>query len=137
MKELIGKKILGVLANPDNTYWRFSTDQGDVDYFCFADCCSDSWINHINGVDELIGGTVADVEDIDFYALLKVEPEPTKQESDEVMFHRIKTEKGMCTFEFRNSSNGYYGGSLDYVEPDDTRGFKELTADLAHIKEDF
>ena len=137
MKELIGKKILGVMANPDNDYWRFITDQGDVDYYCFADCCSESWINHVNGLDELVGYTVWNVDDIDFHALLKVEPEATRQEYDDVLFHRVKTEKGTCTFEFRNSSNGYYGGSLDYVEPDEVQGFNDFTADLAHIKEDF
>ena len=137
MKELIGRKILGVMANPDKTYWRFITDQEDVDYFCFADCCSDSWINHVNGLDELVGGTVLDIDDIDFYTLLKIEPDATRQEFDQVLFHRVKTEKGVCTFEFRNSSNGYYGGSLDHIKPNDVRGFKALTADLAHIKEDF
>ncbi len=137
MKELIGKKVLGVMAHPDKHYWRFITDAGDIDYYCYGDCCSESWINHVNGLDELVGGTVWNVDDIDFYALLKVEPEPTRQESDDVLFHRIKTEKGVCTFEFRNSSNGYYGGSLDYVEPDNASGFEKITADLVHIKEDF
>jgi len=137
MEELIGKKILGVMANPDKDYWRFITDQGDVDYHCYGDCCSESWINHVNGLDALVGYTVWNVDDVDFHSLLKIEPEPTRQEHDDVLFHRVKTEKGVCTFEFRNSSNGYYGGSLDYVESDDVQGFRELTADLAHIKDDF
>ena len=137
MKELIGKKILDVMANPEMVYWRFITDAGDFDYYCFADCCSESWINHVNGLDELVGGTVQDVEEIDFFALLKVEPEATRQDSDVVLFHRVKTEKGVCTFEFRNSSNGYYGGSIDYVTPDNAKGFIDLVAELAFIKEDF
>lgn len=113
LEELIGRKILGVQLDDAKVYLNFVTDQGDVLYGCYADCCSESWINHISGVSELVGGTVQDVEDVDFFALLKIEPEPTRQESDQVLFHRIKTEKGWCTLEFRNSSNGYYGGWLE------------------------
>lgn len=115
LEELMGRKILGLQLDDAKVYVNFITDQGDVLYGCYADCCSESWINHINGVSELVGGTVEDVDEVDFYALLKVEPEATKQDFDQVLFHRVKTEKGWCTFEFRNSSNGYYGGWLEEV----------------------
>ena len=115
LEELMGRKILGLQADAERVYLKFITDQGNVTYGCYADCCSESWINHINGMSELVGGTVEDVDEVDFYALLKVEPESTKQDFDQVLFHRVKTEKGWCTFEFRNSSNGYYGGWLEEV----------------------
>ena len=128
---------MAVLSEPSNIYWRFSTDQGDVDYYCYGDCCSDSWINHISGLDELVGGTVREVDNIDFHALLQVEPEATRQEYDEVLFYRVYTEKGVCSFEFRNSSNGYYGGSLERVTEDSWKDYSELTAELAPLKGDY
>ena len=134
---LVGRKVLDVMMNPECTFVRFITDQGDLDYFCFADCCSESWINHVNSLDELIGGTVKSVDAVDLYTALGVEPEPTRQECDDVLTYRIFTEKGVCSMEFRNSSNGYYGGSLDYVRAEEASGFVDLMNELAFIKEDF
>ena len=112
LEDLIGKTVHQVLADPDRYVWRFVTDQGNMDYYCFADCCSESWVNHVESIDALIGHKVLGVEEFDMFGMLGVEPEPTKQEVDQVMFHRITTDKGVCVIEFRNSSNGYYGGSF-------------------------
>ena len=30
---------------------------------------------------------------------------------------KVTTENGRCTIDYRNDSNGYYGGSLDVVTP--------------------
>lgn len=113
LKELVDKTVHQVLTDADKVFWRFVTDQGNVDYYCFADCCSESWVNHIADLDTLIGQTVKEVEQIDLFRLLGTQPEPTRQEVDEVMFHRVRTDKGVCVIEFRNSSNGYYGGSFE------------------------
>jgi hypothetical protein len=131
MKELIGRKILKVQLDAEKVYLNFITDTGNATYGCFADCCSESWINHVNGVSELLGGTVQDVDEVDFFSLLNIEPEATRQEYDRVLFHRVKTEKGWCSFEFRNSSNGYYGGSLDKEDtlPDDVE-MQDITDDF-------
>jgi hypothetical protein len=131
MEELIGRKILKVQLDAEKVYLNFVTDIGNVTYGCFADCCSESWINHINGISELLGGTVQDADEVDFFSLLQIEPEATRQEYDRVLFHRIKTEKGWCSFEFRNSSNGYYGGSLDKEDtlPDDVE-MQDITDDF-------
>jgi len=100
LEKLLGRTVMQVLANPERDEFRFVTDGGDLDYHCFGDCCSESWVNHITDIDTLIGQ-------------LGVEPESTRQEEDEVLFHRIQTPKGVCVIEFRNSSNGYYGGSFE------------------------
>lgn len=133
LEELMGRKILSVQLDAAKVYLKFITDQGDVLYGCYADCCSESWINHINGMSELVGGTVEDVDEVDFHALLKIEPEATRQEFDRVLFHRIKTEKGWCTLEFRNSSNGYYGGWLEEVASVP----KDEKVEMQNITEDF
>jgi hypothetical protein len=109
---LVGKQVQELLMDEDREHIAFVTDQGRYDFYCFADCCSESWINHVNFVDALIGGTVQSVDEVDMHSLLQVEPEATRQEHDQVMFYRIHTDKGTCVLEFRNSSNGYYGGEL-------------------------
>jgi hypothetical protein len=113
LEKLLGRTVMQVLANPERDEFRFVTDGGDLDYHCFGDCCSESWVNHITDIDTLIGQTVLEIEEIDMYGLLGVEPESTRQEEDEVLFHRVTTGKGVCVIEFRNSSNGYYGGSFE------------------------
>lgn len=131
LADLVGKKILAVQMNPTKDYVRFITTMGNLDYNCYGDCCSESWVNHVNDIANLIGGAVTQVEEFDFYSMLGAEPEPTRQDSDDVLFHRIHTDKGVCVIEFRNSSNGYYGGSF---EKDD--GGHE-PQDLVDISEDF
>lgn len=132
MDTLVGRTVHGVLTDPDKVHWRFVTDAGNVDYYCAADCCSESWINHVSDLDALVGGKVLEVESVDLFSMLGATPEPTRQDVDEVMFHRIATDKGVCVFEFRNSSNGYYGGSFDEEAID-----HEVEADLAYVTEDF
>ncbi len=110
---LVGKKINELWMSDNDVQMTFVTDDGEFSFCCDADCCSESWINHINFVECLLGGTVESVDDIDMFSLLGVEPAATRQEYDQVLFHRIFTDRGSCTIEFRNSSNGYYGGSLE------------------------
>lgn len=133
LEKLLGRTVLQVLANPEKDTFRFVTDLGNFDYYCYGDCCSESWVNHISDIDALIGQKVLNIEEIDMYGLLGAEPEPTRQDVDDVLFHRIQTTKGVCVIEFRNSSNGYYGGSFEEEEEhdqiDDTV--------LAPITEDF
>jgi hypothetical protein len=74
---------------------------------------------------------VEEVEEIDLFSLLGAEPEPTKQEVDKVMFHRVRTDKGVCVIEFRNSSNGYYGGTFERTAINEERD------PLSPVTEDF
>jgi hypothetical protein len=131
LNDLLGRTVHQVLANADLDVWRFVTDQGNVDYVCYGDCCSESWVNHIADLDVLIGQKVEEVEEIDLFSLLGAEPEPTKQEVDKVMFHRVRTDKGVCVIEFRNSSNGYYGGTFERTAINEERD------PLSPVTEDF
>lgn len=113
MKELIGKTIKEIRISEDKTMLAFR-DSDDVDhyYYTVGDCCSRSWVEHIEGVDYLIGAEVLSSEDMDM-------PEPKEIEEYEVIkFYgvKLKTSKGIFQLEYRNSSNGYYGGYLLYNE---------------------
>ena len=120
MKELIGKKINGLYVNADQSLLVFDTDDGDVAYRAWGDCCSETWFADIVGVPALLGGVVASAEDVEMVA---VEDGRTRQECDQFYGVKIKTDKGYADIVYRNSSNGYYGGDIDYVDiggrPDD------------------
>lgn len=131
LADLVGKHVLGVQMNEGKEVMRFITTTGVLDYYCYGDCCSESWVNHVNDIDNLIDATVTQVEEIDFHSLLGIEPEPTRQQDDKVLFHKVHTNKGTCLIEFRNSSNGYYGGSFELnKEERKPEGLVDITEDF-------
>lgn len=78
-----------------------------------GDCCSHSWIEHLEMPGDISGATLLSVED----------SAPITQDHDEhdetnggdcisVYNTSFKTDKGEIILEYRNSSNGYYGGYL-------------------------
>ncbi len=128
MKELIGKKISGLRINEDQRVLVFDTDQGAVGYEAYGDCCSESWFADITGVSAMIGGTVQPVEEvsIDRY---HVEDGRTLQEYDEAYGYKLTTDKGYADIVFRNSSNGYYGGSIDPLRGEPPEGMTAIGDD--------
>lgn len=110
--ELIGKTIVAVYLATDKKAMRFDVEGADpiiarVD----GDCCSSTWIESIDAPDALLG-TVHLAEDI---------PMPHRAAADdsdgEVIAYygfRIATERGACVIDYRNESNGYYGGNLSW-----------------------
>lgn len=109
--KLIGKKIKAVHLDDDKESISFETEDGEsIVARCDGDCCSRTWIEHIEGMDYLIGATVANVEDIE------MNREPTDADYTYTQYYgcRITTDKGHCIIDYRNESNGYYGGSLDW-----------------------
>lgn len=115
MKELIGKKIAGLAVNGDQSLLTFRIEGGEeVSYYAGGDCCSESWFADITGVAALLGGTVsaADSVDLDGY---NVEDGRCRQDYDEAYGWKLTTDKGYADIVFRNSSNGYYGGTLELL----------------------
>lgn len=125
MDKLIGKEILKVFLNQEKTEMIISTNKGEVKVDVYGDCCSYSWIEHMSLIDNLFSEVLDvvnyDIEDVDIeYGLLQIYKTT------------IKTKKGDCDIEYRNESNGYYGGCLCVVD--------ELSSPLeefAQVTEDF
>ncbi len=128
MKELIGKTVVGVDVNEDETMLRFKCgDGGSVLFAVDGDCCSSSWFADLVGYQALVGRQVAEVREVELQEG-QAPPEDvptsaqltaagrTRQEEDSLYGYVITTDRGRCTVAFRNSSNGYYGGSLSHVE---------------------
>ena len=129
MKELIGKKITGLRINEDQSVLAFDTDQGVIAYDALGDCCSETWFADITGVSALLGGTVQTAVEVSMDGY-NVEDGRTRQEWDEAYGVKLTTEKGYADFVFRNSSNGYYGGSIELLK-------RELPEIMTAIEDDW
>ena len=111
---LTGKTIKNIRVADDCKAVLFICDDGDHIAKTDGDCCSNSWVQDITLPDEFPFKVIAG-EDI---------PMPNASShsdfDDELIQcygYKIKTDKGDIVIEYRNASNGYYGGDLSW--PDD------------------
>lgn len=138
---LVGKTVKEIYMNEDEL--TFVTDEGNVYLNVDGDCCSHSYLFDFYGVKRLLGNKIVDFEQIDLSeGDVGYRKETWEFETDEyneilVYGYRITTIDTLfgevsSVFSFRNSSNGYYGGSLE-ISDSDKRVLKEtdlLTDDL-------
>jgi len=110
---LVGKVINELKIASDRESLLFKTDAGDIVVKCDADCCSYTWIEHIELPFKGFPALVISAEDIDMPDLGEM------PECDVVAYYgfKIVTDKGEILIDYRNDSNGYYGGNLSW--PDD------------------
>jgi hypothetical protein len=95
----------------------FEIDGGDsVVWYGDGDCCSETWFSDIIGTHNLIGHEVLNVTE---EQLGPMNDGRSRQEFDDLAVIRITTTEGVCHIFWRNSSNGYYGGSVaSYADAD-------------------
>jgi hypothetical protein len=116
-KDLHGKKVQAVSINKEKDLVRIDFKAFGKSYVylrAYGDCCSTSWFEHIEGLQFLVGGTISDVVERE----MQKEFEDSNGDSIQVYGWSIKTDKGQCEIEMRNSSNGYYGGSVEFGTED-------------------
>lgn len=123
MEDLVGSTILTIKISTDHDYVRFLTSRGEYFYQTYADCCSESWISGITGIEALIGAEI--------YAIRKVFFEENDGEL-KIYSYKFTTSGGYADLEFRNSSNGYYGGSLNRVSMCPKTTWKYVTEDFSN-----
>jgi len=117
LEKLVGKKIQKIFMNDE--YLRFETDAGNFHYTVYGDCCSNSYFHDFVGVEKLLkNGKVLSTRQIDLD--LSAEEKLDKEDYEEIQCYGFELvtedpEFGEVTsiMSFRNSSNGYYGGSLE------------------------
>lgn len=108
---LVGKIVTAVYLADDGGAIRFDVDGGDpVVARADGDCCSHTWIESVDSPERLIGVPVVSVEDLEM-------PDLGSPDEDDVIAYygcKIVTEKGDVVIDYRNESNGYYGGDLSW-----------------------
>ena len=133
MEEIVGKNIAEAFINEDKKSILLVTKEGEKFYLnCDGDCCSETWIEHIHGFYWLVKSTIKSVEEVYIGKVI-----PTRQDCDELYCLKIFMEQpkpwgsvSEFQIEFRNSSNGYYGGSIELSH-------SPLEGVYAPLKEDF
>ena len=116
LSKLVGRRILEVLVSKDREYLRLVTDQGPLTYYAEGDCCSSTWIESIDDPQALLG-VVQKVENLPMPDLGSVAT-PYCPYPDSVDYYGLKitTDAGRAVIDYRNNSNGYYGGWLCEVD---------------------
>ncbi len=110
---LVGKTINEILIADDKMALLFKCADGDHLVKVDADCCSDSWIESIEKPALGFPCNVLNVEN------LELSDGEENEDFEVTSFYgcKITTDKGDLVIDYRNSSNGYYGGNLSW--PDD------------------
>jgi hypothetical protein len=115
---LVGKVLRDVLLAKDQQAIKFVlADGSEIIARCDVDCCSSTWIEDVNNPEFAVGSEIVSAVDIDMPEGWMARPTKHDDRYEEEMEYygfKITTAKGVCTIEYRNSSNGYYGGNLSW-----------------------
>jgi hypothetical protein len=108
-EQLVGKTLTKVELAADKMAIRFTVDGETVVAKCDADCCSHTWIE---SVEMPAGGLPATILGIGELTL----PQDQERDGELIQFYGLKlvTDKGDFVLDYRNESNGYYGGDLTW-----------------------
>jgi hypothetical protein len=109
LRHLVHKTILEVEnVTPGDDTIAIRTNEGIYSFVTENDCCNKVWIEHLEGVELIIGKEVTDIirkttgvyESIDGGGV------------EEAILYTIVTTGGYLYIELRNNHNGYYSGKL-------------------------
>lgn len=111
LNTLVGKTITRIRWNDD--YLLFDTDGGPFGFWVDAECCSTSYFYDFYGVAHLLNnGPVISTRAIDL-ASHEADYADIQCYGFELVTNHPKWGEVTSVFSFRNSSNGYYGGSMN------------------------
>src|SRR3990167_2600399 len=111
-KALVGKTIKSFTLKGGGEDITFHCKEGDVAFGAEGDCCSHTWIESIDMPGNL-RGVVLSVEEIEMPNLGNIDGK-RHTGVNEVSYYGLKiiTKRGHAVLDYRNDSNGYYGGNL-------------------------
>jgi len=118
-KEIVGKTLTKIEIEDSESTLLIHTTDGIYMFTAEGDCCSQSWIEHFSSPE--IPCIITDVKEIEMSNSshsYDIKPTVHKHHTEYYMkyyFYEIITDKGSYLIEMRNSSNGYYGGWLEYI----------------------
>lgn len=111
--ELKGRKIIDCSGDADTI--KILTDDGIKHFYWAAgECCSSSWFENFEEfLPALKGSTIKEVK----VKILDIQREDDHEEDGSYIQYYcwvLTSDKGYIDIEMRNSSNGYYGGSVEH-----------------------
>lgn len=109
MNQLVGKKIKSMKIAKDKQAILFETECGlGLQALVDADCCSYTWIESIELPAKGFPFEIISIDDLDMPDLGDM------PDCDCVSYYgaKITTTSGDLVIDYRNDSNGYYGGSM-------------------------
>lgn len=109
-RNMVGALLLSLSWDEDTI--TVTTDRGTFTGLTYGDCCSTTWIEHVE--DSRMAGDALITFADDVGAMDSDRPDPEWTECVKYYGFKIETDKGTILIDYRNSSNGYYGGSLDW-----------------------
>ena len=94
-------------------------------YTTEGDCCSQSWVEHLTVPPDIKGATITGIEELEEYGRDATPEETAKSDAEReygvdvlrIYQTAIVTDRGEVVIEYRNDSNGYYGGWLRETNP--------------------
>ncbi len=109
---LEGKTLIGIDLAKDKLAMRFAVEGSEpIVAKADGDCCSSSWIEHVELPAGGFPAKVVGVEDIDLPGSVDNHAE---HDCLKVYGLKISTDRGDIVIDYRNASNGYYGGNLSW-----------------------
>lgn len=75
-------------------------------------CCEDRFITCDDNLDDFVGSAYLD------YEIVEIAPLYDYEDSEDIQFLNIKTDRGVIQFVTHNNHNGYYSGFNIVVEDD-------------------
>jgi len=111
MNILVGKVLTGIQIADDKQAINFLVDGENIIAKMDADCCSHTWVEHIELPALGFPALVVAVDDLDLPGSVYEDPE---HDCLQVYGLKITTDKGEIVIDYRNSSNGYYGGQISW-----------------------
>jgi len=118
-EEMLNRTLKSVVLSPDKETVEFTMLANDVFKFRVeGDCCSHSWIEHLTVPDDIDGAVLLSVEEGNNISWDAHKCDGScPHDHLQVYNTHFKTTRGDVVLEYRNDSNGYYGGYIveDYT----------------------
>lgn len=118
IKEMKGKTLGSVELAKDKSSITFQmTDGSTYSFGVEGDCCSHSWIEHLEKPGDVAGAVFLELKEDSMDVTDDDIENPMGKDyraHESLMKYQshFHTTKGVITLDYRNSSNGYYGGYL-------------------------
>lgn len=113
--KLVGKKITEAVQLRADTLRFTFVDNEELYLTTGSECCSTSWVEHFDAPTFPNNGTP--ILEVAEFPVNEAE-NPGKHDCLQVYQTHFRTAFGNIRVEYRNCSNGYYGGSLDLCDKD-------------------